>query len=858
MKTRWSFLMPISAVALLIASAMSAEAQTQSIRFVPEVVGQFNALSRRPDPMGFELYGPDPSQCRHHQALNRTEAADGTPYFLVTRSGPPRDDCFEEIVGIEGNPIANLYIVRMGSRDKNGERLRSNRLRRGYWTTFTPPDPQDKVVRSISYNGPTFESDFPHYDHPGGMQQVGNILAIGVEFPPLIQIVEDPVPIYVPDPTYPPVFVQFLNVTDPENPVVTSRFVPPESGVKAGVVALTPCGAGRVNMPCATGHYLLALSGGSDNGTVHFYESATTETDGSSNTDLSSQSLSWTLMDTWTRDEVIDGGWYAHQTLMFLREGDLGGALYLAGARGGRSIVGSVPDMIDLYRVDLDGDQLHITQVSSRHLISHPAGEGEDAGARLANFAAASTFYVSPSGELIFYASEHDNDGPEGTNGRGSVKMGEWRHIDMVRPDSPTYLPSVSVGGPYVVDEGSTIVLGATGGPPATKASIQLFEDDHYAKRNVVIDFDDWDKDDFDDFKRLDRGFGSDVNGASDEASSWRWFAPVGCTIRANDDDFGDSNFPGSDTRTLSGTGAPQIDPDLHYVVNDTNTGDLNDSFTSAQFFPDCQAYYSAAVSVSWDLNRDGTPETGGNSVSFAATDVDGPAVVSILAFATHPFDGRSGSSPATITVNNVAPSIDSLGIFDGTGHAVPFVVVGQPATFDSTFSDPGRLDRQLASLEWGDGTTDAAFDVFTDAFGGAQGRLRHRHAYLMPGTYAVALGVTDDDGDAAQGGVNISVVTPQQAVAALIQFLDSLISATTNPAARKFLVQARKALAGDVTGFGSNGALHKLAENQDAAAISHMQNALTDLDGAAAAGADVAVLAALIQQAIVAVSAGF
>ena len=101
-----------------------------------------------------------------------------------------------------------------------------------------------------------------------------------------------------------------------------------------------------------------------------------------------------------------------------------------------------------------------------------------------------------------------------------------------------------------------------------------------------------------------------------------------------------------------------------------------------------------------------------------------------------------------------------------------------------------------------------------------------------MPGTYAIALDVSDDDGGAAQAGVNISVVTPQQAVAALIELLDSLISATTNPAARKFLVQARKALAGDVTGFGSNGALHKLAENQDAAAIAHMQNALNDLDG--------------------------
>ena len=39
-------------------------------------------------------------------------------------------------------------------------------------------------------------------------------------------------------------------------------------------------------------------------------------------------------------------------------------------------------------------------------------------------FAAASGFHVTPTGELLFYATEHDNDGPAGTNGRGSVKMG--------------------------------------------------------------------------------------------------------------------------------------------------------------------------------------------------------------------------------------------------------------------------------------------------------------------------------------------------------------------------------------------------------------------------------------------------
>ena len=74
------------------AGVQVAQAQVQMPRFAPDVVAQFNALSKRPDPMGFEIAdGPDLPQCRHHQALIRTEAADGTPYFLVTRSGPPRD-----------------------------------------------------------------------------------------------------------------------------------------------------------------------------------------------------------------------------------------------------------------------------------------------------------------------------------------------------------------------------------------------------------------------------------------------------------------------------------------------------------------------------------------------------------------------------------------------------------------------------------------------------------------------------------------------------------------------------------------------------------------------------------------------
>ena len=86
------------------------------------------------------------------------------------------------------------------------------------------------------------------------------------------------------------------------------------------------------------------------------------------------------------------------------------------------------------------------------------------------NLAAASTFYVSPSGELIFYATEHDNDGPDET-----VKVGEWRHVDVVRPNSPTLLPSAKLDGPFVVDEGSAINLTGIGQQPVTRAFLEMF-----------------------------------------------------------------------------------------------------------------------------------------------------------------------------------------------------------------------------------------------------------------------------------------------------------------------------------------------------------------------------------------------
>ena len=98
-----------------------------------------------------------------------------------------------------------------------------------------------------------------------------------------------------------------------------------------------------------------------------------------------------------------------------------------------------------------------------------------------------------------------------------------------------------------------------------------------------------------------------------------------------------------------------------------------------------------------------------------------------------------------------------------------------------------------------------------------------------------------------------VTVVSPAQAVAAIINLVDALIASTVDAAALRPLRQARKALAGDVSGFGNDGALHKLQEQQTAAALAHLSNALADLRLAQAAGADVTMLIGLIEEVVAA-----
>lgn len=134
-----------------------------------------------------------------------------------------------------------------------------------------------------------------------------------------------------------------------------------------------------------------------------------------------------------------------------------------------------------------------------------------------------------------------------------------------------------------------------------------------------------------------------------------------------------------------------------------------------------------------WDLDGDSsTIEAFGESPTF--TPEDGPASLTITVLVD---DGNGGMSTdtATVTVYNVAPTIDSL---SSDTYLAP---VGAPIQGTGTFHDPGILDTFTALWDWGDST------INSQSLPAGSTSTTYSHAYTTPGVYTVCLTVTDNDG---------------------------------------------------------------------------------------------------------------
>ncbi|MCI0529973.1 MAG: hypothetical protein L0Y56_21220, partial [Nitrospira sp.] len=169
---------------------------------------------------------------------------------------------------------------------------------------------------------------------------------------------------------------------------------------------------------------------------------------------------------------------------------------------------------------------------------------------------------------MILYATEHFVEGPSLDGINNSVEMAEFRHQNVYRPGSPNYAVVARIDvdeSSMTVVEGSTTPLSSSGSTSvAASPWVELYDNSYGWKSqrvrltflgfsagvprvewsfdgsvdpndSVMIDFVDYDKDDYNDFGKLDDE--DPDNGFHDQASSIRWWAPPGCNIFVTEHD---------------------------------------------------------------------------------------------------------------------------------------------------------------------------------------------------------------------------------------------------------------------------------------------------------------------------------
>lgn len=288
--------------------------------------------------------------------------------------------------------------------------------------------------------------------------------------------------------------ILFYDVSNPTNPVIRPYSVA-SSHDSAGNVAI---------IRLQNGKYLLGV--GRDTG-IQFYVSTTTS--------LADPNTSFTPYYHW-RFSVdglgsgsIDYNWpdsqsTTYQAITFLM--GCNGSIYVAGTHNDVAIPGWGEDWADLYRItNGSGNALILTKRAKKHVWC------EELSAQQCDLLAAAGLYVDTQGELILYSTEHGLDGPS-----GSIKMAEF-------------------------------AAERTSCPTINDAWVELFDDDTFGDRHLLIDY-------------VDRNLKPYVNytydameSFNDKASSVRWCIPSGYAMKVYQND----SYGGS-ALTLSGTGTLQ------------------------------------------------------------------------------------------------------------------------------------------------------------------------------------------------------------------------------------------------------------------------------------------------------------
>lgn len=760
----------------------------------PDVEGQFANLQLHGDAMAFRLgVGDDPTVFDHYQGMARlNDPDDGTPYIILTRSWIPRP--------------GEVLVVKMGSRDKDGERLRSNLLKRGTQMKDTAPPEEDWGISHVHFNG---LNGWPKFSHLGGPQLVGDVLVIPLENHCYSNYGggTDPCNDLPPIPPLPPLpeigGLTLIDLSDPESPLplLTKMFY---TMGKVGVVGATYIGEGE--HPVYANRYLFIMTWGNSS-EVRF---AWSDSDDLKQTgDIILESF------TWHEDYLGSnkGKWRNWQTLNFVR--DTNGTLYLIGAE--KAAGSTAADWIGLFKVDVskltDANYSQaISYIDEKHLQLNDPNMG--------SLDAASGVYVSPSGQLILYTGPHDNDAP-----LHSVEMGEFRNID-------------------VYHHGTTA-------RDTMCPWVELYEDekgwaDSSPDRSLMLDYKDRNLEDWDDLDK--EGFG-------DEADSLRYYLAPGQELHL----FEDAHYSyGDRVLRLTGDGSVHSIDILDDVIVDGEKG-FGDEIDSVKMFPFANhggpysgdegstisliaanlCYSDAEATFDWSV--DSSLCTFYNSTlrqPELSCDDDGVFTISLMV----DVGGDYATADTTVTVLNVPPvvSLDIISneLGDEIGNEIPVSLVGLTVDVSGHFADSGTLDTHTARMDWGDGTVDDLGDV--------QQVIGASHAYMSPGTYVLTLIVTDDDGGEGMASAEIEVVTAEGSITTAIALLTGLAADPGVVAGVRVAIEnAIDKLNGKNDGIGSNGVLDEIGKGNLNAALVKVDHALQYLKAAEATDPELDLMSA-------------
>jgi hypothetical protein len=130
-------------------------------------------------------------------------------------------------------------------------------------------------------------------------------------------------------------------------------------------------------------------------------------------------------------------------------------------------------------------------------------------------------------------------------------------------------------------------------------------------------------------------------------------------------------------------------------------------------------------------------------------------------------------SNTAEATPVNVAPTVSIDSVVQPNPHFILPVV--HTLTFNGSFTDPGASDTHSANWDFDDGTVVSGTMTEENTPPDSTGNSTSQHAYSAPGEYIVILAITDNDGGIGTDNTSITVVSAEEAVAAIDQYIQDL-----------------------------------------------------------------------------------